>query len=133
MAGGRDATARRPLMRPPHRPRRVSPIRAALLAAAVAVAAPAPGAAAGNLAAGRQKALMCQTCHGLDGKAKIPEAPNLAGQSETYLVKALKDYRSGARKNDMMSLVAPALKDDDINDLAAYYAAIEVTVGAPPR
>ena len=61
------------------------------------------------------------------------EAPNLAGQSAVYLVKALKDYRSGARKNDMMSLVAPALKDTDIDDLAAYYSAIEVTVGAPPK
>jgi cytochrome c553 len=76
---------------------------------------------------------MCQTCHGLDGKAKIPEAPNLAGQSEVYLVKALQDYRSGTRKNDMMSLVAPTLKDNDIDDLAAYYSAIEVTVGPPPK
>jgi cytochrome c553 len=91
------------------------------------------GLAAGNAAAGRQKALVCQTCHGLDGKAKIPEAPNLAGQSEVYLVKALNDYRSGARKNDMMSLVAPTLKDNDIEDLAAYYSAIEVTVGPPPK
>jgi cytochrome c553 len=91
------------------------------------------GFAAGNVAAGRQKALMCQTCHGLDGKAKLPEAPNLAGQSEVYLVKALNDYRSGARKNDMMSLVAPTLKDNDIDDLAAYYSAIEVTVAPPPK
>lgn len=89
--------------------------------------------AAGNVAAGRQKALQCQTCHGLDGKAKIPEAPNLAGQSEIYLVKALKDFRSGARKNDMMSLVAPTLKDQDIDDLAAYFSAIEITVGPPPK
>jgi cytochrome c553 len=91
------------------------------------------GFAAGNVGAGRQKALMCQTCHGLDGKAKIPEAPNLAGQSDFYLAKALKDYRSGARKNDMMSLVAQTLKDNDIDDLAAYYSAIEVTVGPPPK
>jgi cytochrome c553 len=91
------------------------------------------GFAAGNAAAGRQKALMCQTCHGLDGKAKIPEAPNLAGQSSAYLVKALNDYRSGARKNDMMSLVAPTLKDTDVEDLAAYYSAIEITVGAPTK
>jgi cytochrome c553 len=82
------------------------------------------GFAAGDAAAGRQKALMCQTCHGLDGKAKIPEAPSLAGQSATYLLKALNDYRSGARKNDMMSLVAPTLKDN-VEDLAAYYSAIE--------
>jgi len=76
---------------------------------------------------------MCQTCHGLDGRAKIPEAPNLAGQSAVYLGKALKDYRSGARKNDMMSIVAPALKDEDIDDLAAYYSSIEVTVAPPPK
>ena len=89
--------------------------------------------AAGDVVAGRQKALMCQTCHGLDGKAKIPAAPSLAGQSATYLVKALNDYRSGARKNDMMSLVAPTLKDKDVEDLAAYYSAIEVTVMPPPK
>ena len=107
----------------------------AVIAAACAVAAGMvrDGLAAGDVAAGRQKALMCQTCHGLDGKAKIPEAPNLAGQSVTYLVKALNDYRSGARKNDMMSLVAPTLKDKDVEDLAAYYAAIEVTVSPPPK
>jgi len=99
----------------------------------VAVLGAGHAAAAGDIKAGRQKALQCQTCHGLDGQAKLPEAPNLAGQSSIYLIKALKDYRSGARKNDMMSLVAPGLKDDDIADLAAYYAAIAVTVGPPPR
>ncbi len=100
---------------------------------AVAAFAVDDGFAAGDVTAGRRKALMCQTCHGLDGMAKIPEAPNLAGQSDIYLVKALKDYRSGARKDDMMSLVAPALKDQDIDDLAAYYSAIEVSVGPPPK
>jgi cytochrome c553 len=90
-------------------------------------------AATADVKAGRQKALQCQACHGLDGQAKLPEAPNLAGQGDIYLVKALKDYRSGARRNDMMSLVARNLKDDDIADLAAYYAAIPVTVGAPPK
>jgi cytochrome c553 len=100
---------------------------------ALILCAASEGFAAGDVAAGRQKALVCQTCHGLDGKAKIPEAPNLAGQSEIYLVKALKDYRSGARKNDMMSLVAPTLTDKDIDDLAAYYSAIEVTIAAPPK
>jgi cytochrome c553 len=106
-----------------------------LIAAACAITACTvrDGFAAGDVTAGRQKALMCQTCHGLDGKAKIPEAPSLAGQSATYLVKALNDYRSGARKNDMMSLVAPTLKDKDVEDLAAYYSAIEVTVMPPPK
>jgi cytochrome c553 len=90
-------------------------------------------ARAADIKAGRQKALVCQTCHGLDGKSKLPEAPNLAGQTEVYLAKALKDFRGGERKNDMMSLVAPTLKDADIEDLAAYYAAIPVTVGTPPK
>jgi cytochrome c553 len=90
-------------------------------------------AEAADIKAGRQKALVCQTCHGLDGKSKLPEAPNLAGQTEIYLVKALKDFRGGERKNDMMSLIAQPLKDADIEDLAAYYAAIPVTVGTPPK
>jgi cytochrome c553 len=80
-----------------------------------------------------ETALQCQTCHGLDGQAKLPDAPNLAGQTEVYLVKALKDYRSGARRNDMMSVVARSLSDQDVDNLAAYYAAIPVTVGAPPK
>ena len=99
--------------------------------AAIAVAA-AQAAAAADVKVGRQKALQCQTCHGLDGQAKLPDGPNLAGQNEIYLAKALKDYRSGARQNEMMSLVARNLKDEDIADLAAYYAAIPVTVGTPP-
>jgi len=90
-------------------------------------------AEAADLKAGAQKARQCQTCHGLDGQAKLPDAPNLAGQTAIYLVKSLKDYRDGARKNEMMSLVARNLKDDDIADLAAYYAAIPVTVGPPPK
>ena len=66
---------------------------AAFIVGACAVAALAvnDGFAAGSVTAGRQKALACQACHGMDGKAKIPEAPNLAGQSDIYLVKALKD------------------------------------------
>ena len=93
----------------------------------------AGAAAAGDAKAGRQKALPCQACHGLDGQAKLPDAPNLAGQNAVYLVKALKDYRSGARRNEVMSVVARKLADQDIDDVAAYYAAIPVTVGPPPK
>jgi cytochrome c553 len=87
--------------------------------------------AAGNVTAGRQKALACQTCHGLDGLSKIPDAPNIAGNPETYLVKSLNAYRKGERKNEMMSLVVQPLSDQDVADLAAYYAAIEVAVKLP--
>ncbi|PSC04008.1 cytochrome C [Alsobacter soli] len=102
----------------------------AVLVTAILVAC-AASAKAADPKAGRQKALQCQTCHGLDGRSKLPEAPNLAGQVETYLAKALKDYKTGARKNDMMSVVAPNLSDADIADLAAYYASIEVEVKRP--
>ena len=108
---------------------------AALIAGACGAVAisSGPALAAGDVKAGRQKALQCQTCHGLDGQAKLPEAPNLAGQTEVYLGKALKDYRSGARRNDMMSVIARSLSDQDVDNLAAYYAAIPVTVGDPPK
>jgi cytochrome c553 len=104
-------------------------VRLAALAAALAVASQAQAA---DVKAGRQKALQCQTCHGLDGMSKIPEAPHLAGQLEDYLVKALKDYKSGARKNEMMSVVAPNLSDADMADLAAYYSAIQIEVVKRP-
>ncbi len=116
----------------PHLVRRKVIVRGlvAFVAAIILLNTCGAGCAAGDAAAGRRKALQCQTCHGLDGMSKLPEAPNLGGQPEPYLVKALNDYRQGARKNDMMSLVAPALSDQDVADLAAFYASIEISVKA---
>ena len=111
----------------PHRRR-----AALLLALAILPLAANAGTAAGDVAAGRRKALACQTCHGLDGLSKLPEAPHLAGQPEPYLVKSLDDYRKGVRKNEMMAIVAGNLSDQDIADLAAYYAAIEISA-TPPK
>ncbi|AXE98656.1 cytochrome C554 [Paraburkholderia hospita] len=91
------------------------------IAVAFVVGEFACAANAADVAKGRAKAVQCQACHGMDGIAKIPEAPNLAGQNEDYLIKALKDFKSGARQNDMMSLVAKPLSDGDIADLAAFY------------
>ena len=85
----------------------------------------------GDPLVGRKKALQCQACHGMDGIAKIPEAANLAGQSTIYLTSALTAYKTGERKNDMMSTIAPTLSEGDINDLAAYYASIEITAKVP--
>ena len=59
--------------------------------------------------------------------------PTWQAKPNSDLIKSLQDYRAGARKNDMMSIVAADLKDQDISDLAAYYAAIPFTVGAPPK
>jgi cytochrome c553 len=87
---------------------------------------------AGDVKAGRAKALMCQACHGLDGLSKVPDAPNIAGQTEPYIVAQLQAYKSGVRKNDAMSVVTPSLSDQDIEDLAAYFSAIEISVGKLP-
>ena len=75
---------------------------------------------------------MCQACHGIDGLSKVPDAPNIAGQTEPYLVAQLQAFKSGARKNDAMSVVAPSLSDQDIQDLATYYSAIEISIGKIP-
>jgi cytochrome c553 len=83
---------------------------------------------AGDVKAGRTKALMCQACHGLDGLSKVPDAPNIAGQTEPYIVAQLQAFKTGVRKNDAMSVVAPSLSDQDIEDLAAYFSAIEINV-----
>lgn len=83
---------------------------------------------AADVKAGRAKALMCQACHGIDGLSKVPDAPNIAGQTESYLITQLQAFKCGARKNDAMSLVASSLSDNDVEDLAAYYSAIEVKI-----
>jgi cytochrome c553 len=88
-------------------------------------------AVAGDAAAGKAKAVKCQACHGLDGISKLPEAPHIAGQPEPYIIKSLRAYRQGARKDEMMSLVAKQLNNQDIEDIAAYYSAIEFSVKVP--
>jgi cytochrome c553 len=88
-------------------------------------------ATAADIASGKAKAVQCATCHGADGMATLPDAPNLAGQSEIYLLKALHDYKSGARKNEMMKLMVAPLSDTDLEDLAAYYQSIQVEVKVP--
>lgn len=74
--------------------------------------------------AGKEKSALCAGCHGSDGISLVDEIPNLAGQKEVYLVKVLGDYRSGTRKNPIMSSIAQGLSDDDIRDLAAYFSSL---------
>jgi cytochrome c553 len=80
--------------------------------------------ARGDAEAGRRKAAeACAACHGADGaKPSAPENPILAGQHYDYLVKSLKDYRSGKRDNPVMKGFAAALSDRDIENLAAWFA-----------
>ena len=99
---------------------------AALLLAAV-LAAPS-WASAQDVAAGRRVAQTCQGCHGLDGMSKMPGAPHLAAQDAEYIGNQLSAYKSGARQNEVMSVVAAELTPEQIAAVAAYYAAVEVEV-----
>ena len=98
-----------------------------------ATAAFASTASAQDVAAGRAKAVACQACHGLDGIAKLPDAPHLAAQPAAYLERALRAYRSGERKHVVMSIAARELSDEDIRNLSAYYAAIRIEVTELPK
>jgi len=80
--------------------------------------------AAGNAESGKQKAAqVCAACHGPAGnKPTAPENPILAGQHYDYLVRALRDYKSGKRNNAIMKGFAASLSTKDIEDLAAFFA-----------
>ncbi len=79
--------------------------------------------AKGDVAAGQKKASqICQSCHGMDGKGINDTYPKLAGQFADYMVKALQDYKSGARKNPIMSGFAAGLTEEDMENVAAYYS-----------
>jgi cytochrome c553 len=78
--------------------------------------------AGGNPGDGKQKAATCEACHGKDGHSVDPNYPDLAGQHESYLIKALSDYRAGRRSNVIMGGFASQLSNQDIQDLAAWYS-----------
>ena len=99
-------------------------------AALVAIATTLP-AIAGDPAAGRKIVGRCTACHGQDGIGRMPDVPNLAGESTIYLTKELNAYRSGERDHPQMSIIAKGLSDKQIADLAAWYAALKVTVERP--
>lgn len=92
-----------------------------LPAAALTLLLSAP-AIAGDPAAGQVLSKPCAACHGADGNSASAEFPRLAGQHEDYLIRALKDYQSGARKNPIMAPMAANLTPRDIDDLAAYFS-----------
>ena len=79
---------------------------------------------AGDPAAGKALAGQCRTCHGIDGVARIPVAPNIGGEPADYLAAQLHAFREGARVHEMMTVVAASLSDGQIADLAAWYASI---------
>jgi cytochrome c553 len=105
--------------------------RIGLAAGLAAILLPGAAIAAGDAATGKQKAQMCAVCHGLDGIAKQPDAPNLAGESPIYVTKQLKAFKTGERQHEQMSIIAQSLSEEDIADLAAWYSSLKVTVEMP--
>ena len=77
---------------------------------------------AANPEAGKEKSRTCAACHGADGNSGTGDFPRLAGQHYDYLVKALRDYKTGKRKNAIMAPQVANLSERDLDDLAAYYS-----------
>ncbi len=81
--------------------------------------------AGGDPAAGQKKSEVCAGCHGADGNSTIGANPRLAGQYESYLYQALTQYKKGQRKDLLMGNIVANLSDQDLRDLAAWYASQE--------
>jgi cytochrome c553 len=92
------------------------------LVAASALIVSANAVAAGDAAAGKAKAAACGACHDATGVSAAPTFPNLKGQKDAYIVKQLKAFRAGDRKDPTMNPMAKPLTDADIDNLAAYYS-----------
>lgn len=98
-----------------------------------------PALAQGDADAGKTKTITCVACHGFDGNSMIGLYPNLAGQHETYLFKQLKEFKLGAQTTgksgrydpNMAGMVLP-LTEQDMADLAAYYASLPIKLGSTP-
>ena len=99
------------------------------LAAVIGLATIGTVQAAGDAEAGKAKAASCAACHGPDGNSMAPSFPKIAGQHADYLVKQLQEYKSGERKDATMNGMAAPLSEQDMADLAAYFASQEATVG----
>lgn len=105
-----------------------------LLSAIAAAAFTQATLAQGDPEAGQAKSALCATCHGPDGNSELAINPKIAGQNARYMIKQMQDFRSGARPGPIMAAMVINLSDEDIEDLAAYYAAQTPTLlGADPE
>jgi cytochrome c553 len=105
-----------------------------ILVAALAAASTGLTHAAGDAAAGKTKSAACAACHGADGNSVNPEWPKLAGQHAGYLLKQLRNFKGGPngkpeRENPLMAGQVATLSEQDMENLAAYFASQKVTVG----
>ena len=97
-------------------------IYAAIAFSTVCLGLAGPASAADTSAGASKAKEVCQACHGLDGNSPTGDFPKIGGQYPDYLSKALRDYKSGARKNAIMAGFAGTLSKTDIDNLAEYYA-----------
>ena len=104
---------------------------AVAIGAACALCLAALPASAGDAATGRRMAAQCAGCHGIDGVAKRPDVPHIAGESDIYLQAQLEAFRSGDRHHEQMTIIAQGLDDEDIGHLIAWYSSIRFTVELP--
>lgn len=89
-------------------------------------------AIAQNLMAGKARVeAICRTCHGLDGIGTLAGVPNLSGQKMDYMVNQLKAFKTGRREHAQMSIIAQMLSDEDIENVASWYANVKIRVEAP--
>jgi len=87
-----------------------------------------PVSAGGDPQAGKEKSAICAGCHGADGNSDVGANPRLAGQYESYLLQALKRYKSGQRKDLLMGNMVAELSLQDMKDLAAWFASQDENV-----
>jgi len=87
---------------------------------------------AGDPVAGKDKAMLCFGCHGEDGNSADPATPKLAGQYGIYIAKQVRNYLASTRTHMVMSSMAAAISDADLDDIAAYFASLPMMQGARP-
>lgn len=109
------------------------PYSRCLLISVLALGLGTNGHAGGDAENGKALSATCAACHGADGNSTIPTNPILAGQYESYLIRALSDYKSGDRSNAIMAGFAAGLSEQDIKDLAAYFSSQESTLTIPGK
>lgn len=102
-----------------------------LCAALAILLAPALAQAGDAAKAASLSANLCASCHGEDGNSVVPLFPKLAGQQAVYLLRELKDYKSGKRVSEVMNPIVAGLNDEDLANLAAFYAAQKPAPGTP--
>lgn len=99
-------------------------IRTLLRVATILLLAAGTAQAAGDVAAGKVKSAGCAPCHGANGQG-VPPNPALAGKSEAQLLQAMQDFKSGKRSNAVMKAMTAGLSEQDMENLAAYFASLK--------